>query len=117
MSLGTERCEMVGLSMMSVSIVVCLTLNTDTSGKQSELKEVKDHPNKQNHFSYQILKVLGIEFISMTLLPPRTTSDQIWRVTLLPPLTTSDQIWRVGINFKWLCSGVLISNGGAPATH
>ena len=77
MSLGIERCEMVGLSMKNISIALYLTLNTDTSGKKSELKGVKDHPNKQNHFSYQSLKVLGIEFISMTLLPPRTTSDQI----------------------------------------
>ena len=70
------------------------------------LKVVKYCPNEKNHFSYQILKVLGIEFISMML---------------LPPLTTSDQIWRVGINFKWWCSRhspvikceglILISNG------
>ena len=77
MSLVTECYEMVGLIMTNVSIAVCLTLNTDTSGKQSKLKVVKDHLNEQNHFSYQILKVLGIEFISMMLLPPHTTSDQI----------------------------------------
>jgi len=77
MFLVTEYCEMVGLSMTNISIAVCLTLNTDTSGKQSELKVVKDRPNEKNHFSYQSLKVLGIEFISMALLPPLTTSYQI----------------------------------------
>ena len=107
MSLVIERCEMVGLGM-TFSIAVCLNLNTDNSGKQSELKVLKDHPNEKNHFSYQSLKVLGIEFVSMTL---------------LLPLTTSDQIWRVGINFKWWCSRhssvikcegwILISNGKA----
>ena len=50
MFLVTEYCEMVGLSMMNISIAVCLTLNTDTSGKQSELEVVKDHPNEKNHF-------------------------------------------------------------------
>ena len=68
---------MVGLSMTNVSIAVCLTLKIDTNGKQLELKVVKYHPNEKNHFSKQSLKVLGIDFISMTSLLPLTTSDQI----------------------------------------
>ena len=52
MSLVTECCETVGLSVMNVSIAVCLTLNTDTSGKQSELEVVKDRPNEKNHIHF-----------------------------------------------------------------